>query len=142
LYGNETPLFSPGDKLAFTNTVDATIYTIATSENIFNSTIGTPGVTLITCTEEFDPAISFGDVVYHASGGYGIYQHEIGLNNVAFSGTTAITSSFTTCDISWVGGSPSQDSAVGINRRMHLRRVEPDFVQGQDLELKIKRPVK
>jgi hypothetical protein len=137
LYGDVTPVFSPGDNLAFTNNVNATIYTIATSENIFNSTIGTPGVTLVTCTEDFSPGISVGDAVYHVSGGYGIYQHETGLNNVAFFGTTAITSSFTTCDISWVGGNPSQDSGVGINRRMHFRRVEPDFVQGQDLQLNI-----
>ena len=137
LYGDVTPQFSPGDKLSFTNNVNAVIYTIATSENIFNVDIGTPGVTLVTCTENFDPVIVYGDVVYRVEGGYGIYQHEIGLNSVSFFGTTAITSSFTTCDISWVGGNPSADSAVGVNRRMHLRRVEPDFVQGQDLELNI-----
>jgi hypothetical protein len=137
LYGDLTPVFSPGDKLSFTNNVDATLYTIATSENIFNSTIGTPGVTLVTCIEEITPAISIGDVVYYVSGGYGIYQHEIGLNSVSFFGTTAITSSFTTCDISWVGGNPAQDTSVGINRRMHLRRIEPDFVQGSDLQLNI-----
>jgi hypothetical protein len=43
----------------------------------------------------------------------------------------------TTCDISWIGGTPAQDTAQGVNRRIHLRRVEPDFLQTGDMTLQI-----
>jgi hypothetical protein len=75
--------------------------------------------------------------VYSVSGGYGIWQHEIGLNKISFGREEAVYSSFTTCDISWVGGTPSGDASPGVNRRMHLRRIEPDFVQGGNLSLSI-----
>jgi hypothetical protein len=70
-------------------------------------------------------------------GGYAIWQHEFGLNKVTFLDESAIQSSFTTCDISWVGGTPSQDTAQGVNRRMHLRRIEPDFVQAGTMTLDV-----
>lgn len=75
--------------------------------------------------------------MYLVSNGYGIWQHEFGLNEITQDGQFAIDSSFTTCDISWVGGDPSQDSLRGVNRRIHLRRVEPDFVQGGEMTLQI-----
>jgi hypothetical protein len=56
---------------------------------------------------------------------------------VSFNAETAVTSSFTTCDISWVGGTPSQDTPSGPNRRMHLRRIEPDFLQAGEMNLTI-----
>ena len=67
--------------------------------------------------------------VYTLSNGYSVWQQEFGQNAVTDEGVLAIPSSITTCDISWVGGDPSQDAPAGINRRMHLRRVEPDFLQ-------------
>lgn len=137
LTGDLTVAFSPGTKICFNNTTGMPVYTVVTSVNIYNTTIGTPGVTLVTCDQDFEPELVFGDRVYIINGGYGIYQHEIGLNDVSFAGSFAITSSFTTCDISWVGGTPSQDTAVGVNRRMHLRRIEPDFVQSGELQLNI-----
>jgi hypothetical protein len=66
-----------------------------------------------------------------------LWQHEFGLNEVSFLAETSILSSITTCDISWVGGNPSQDTASGINRRMHLRRIEPDFVQDGQMTLTV-----
>jgi len=97
-----------------------------------------PGVTLVTATENFSPAVTAGDVVYYIEGGYPIWQQEYGYNKVTFSDELAITSSFTTCDISWVGGTPSQDTASGPNRRMHIRRVEPDFVQSGTMSLDVR----
>jgi hypothetical protein len=75
--------------------------------------------------------------VFGVQGGYSIWQHEYGLNKITVNDEAAIYSSFTTCDLSWVGGTPSEDASPGINRRMHLRRLEPDFVQSGDLYMTI-----
>jgi len=138
--GDITGTFSPGDYLSFSTIPQDTTYRIVSSTFTFNSTIHTLfplGVTLVTCSTAFNPTISVGSLAYYISGGYPIWQHEYGHNKVSFFGEESIYSSFTTCDISWVGGTPSQDTAVGVNRRMHLRRVEPDFVQSGPMALTI-----
>jgi hypothetical protein len=136
--GDVTGTFSPGDYLSFSTVPQDTTYLITNSEFIFNSTIHPLypfGVTRITCSTPFNITPSVGGLIYYISGGYPIWQQEFGLNKISFFGETAIPSSFTTCDISWVGGTPSQDTPSGINRRMHMRRVEPDFVQSGDMTL-------
>jgi hypothetical protein len=138
--GNLTPTFSPGSYISFSNIPQDTNYQVSTSEFIFNSGVtatNPSGVTLVTVTEIIDPVPVEDDNVYGVIGGYPLWQHEFGLNKVSFLAETAITSSFTTCDISWVGGTPSQDTASGVNRRMHLRRIEPDFVQNGPMTLNI-----
>lgn len=138
LSGNQTSTFSPGTAIQFSNTpLGSQVYHITSSTFIFNTTIGGAGATRITCSEQFSPAVTVGNVVYTVYGGYGIYQHEYGLNNITLNRELAIRSNFTTCDISWVGGTPSEDTAVGINRRIHLRRVEPDFLQNGEMTLTI-----
>jgi hypothetical protein len=138
--GDVTGTFSPGDYLSFSTVPQDTTYRVVTSTFTFNSTIHPlypRGVTLITCSTAFNPAVITGGLVYYIAGGYPIWQHEYGLNAISFSGEISILSSFTTCDISWVGGTPSQDTSSGANRRMHLRRVEPDFVQGGEMVLSV-----
>jgi hypothetical protein len=138
--GNLTPTFSPGSYLSFSNIPQDTTYRVSTSQFIFTSAItatNPSGVTLVTVTETINPVPVAGDDVYGVIGGYPLWQHEFGLNKVSFLAETAITSSFTTCDISWVGGTPSQDTASGVNRRMHLRRIEPDFVQSGTISLNV-----
>jgi hypothetical protein len=138
--GNVTAAISPGSYISFSQDVDAPVYLVTASDYTFNATISPLfpfGVTRITCSENFSPAVSIGDLVYGVSGGYAIWQHEYGLNRTSFSDETAITSNFTTCDISWVGGTPSADTPSGPNRRMHLRRIEPDFVQSGEMSLEI-----
>ena len=140
LNGDITPAISPGDYICFSKDVNAPIYLVTASDFTFNSTIRPlfpKGVTRITCSENFSPAVFVGDLVYGVSGGYAIWQQEYGLNRTSFADETSITSSFTTCDISWVGGTPSQDTSSGANRRMHLRRVEPDFIQSGEMTLEI-----
>jgi hypothetical protein len=139
LAGDATPTFSPGDSFSFSNAGNpaATVYTVDTSTLIITGLVPAPGVTLVTATTNFSPAVTAGDVVYYIEGGYPIWQQEYGYNKVSFNNETAITSSFTTCDISWVGGTPSQDTQQGPNRRMHLRRVEPDFVQAGRMYMEI-----
>lgn len=128
--GNVTPTFGPGEWLSFTNENSFNNnYLITDSEHIFNTTIGTPGVTLITCSTNFTGSPSAGDLVFFVTGGFNIWQHEFGTNEIAIDGERAVYSSITTCDISWLTGTPSQNSFTGVNRRMHLRRVEPNFLQ-------------
>jgi hypothetical protein len=91
----------------------------------------------VTVDIPFVPPIAPGNTIFVAFGGYGIWQHEFGVNQVNFTNETAILSSITTCDISWVGGDPSQDTAQAVNRRMHLRRIEPDFLQSGEMTLDI-----
>jgi len=137
LEGDQTPVVSPGDYISFTNNLDAAVYFVTTSEHIYNTTIGTPGVTLVTCSIDFDTTPIAGDFVYSINGGYNIWQHEFGQNQIAINGETAVYSSITTNDISWLTGSPAQESMTGVNRRMHLRRFEPNFLQTGTMSLTI-----
>jgi len=138
--GDVTGTFSPGDSLSFSTIPEDTTYVVSTSVFTFNSTIKAlypRGVTLVTCTNNFSPAANVNELVYYINGGYALWQHEYGLNNVSFFGETAVQSNFTTCDLSWVAGNPSQKSSPGINRRTHIRRVEPDFVQNGEMTLTV-----
>jgi hypothetical protein len=136
--GDQTAKFAPGQYVTLSSTnPTATKYVISSSRFINNTTIGIPGATLVTISSTFPALLTAGTVLYVVSGGYPIWQHEVGLNKVSLTKEDAVYSSFTTCDISWVGGTPSEDTAVGVNRRMHLRRVEPDFVQTGNMDMTI-----
>jgi len=138
--GDVTATFGAGDYISLTNTGSPVVYKIVTSVFMFTSAItatNPEGVTLITVDVNFDPIQVAGDYIYYIEGGYPLWQHEFGTNAITFNQEFAITSSITTCDISWVGGIPSQDSATGVNRRMHLRRIEPDFVQSGTMAMTI-----
>ena len=138
--GNLTPTFSPGSFVSFSTVPQDATYLVTTSEFIFTSAVtatNPEGVTLVTVAQNISPLPVAGDTVYSIRGGYSLWQHEFGLNEVSFLAETSILSSITTCDISWVGGNPSQDTASGINRRMHLRRIEPDFVQDGQMTLTV-----
>lgn len=140
LDGNQTVGFAPGVYMTTSQLLDETIYTIIDSEFIINSTIvgAYPnGVTLITVTPNFDSAPTVGSAVYVIDGGYPIWEHEFGNNVTTLSSEQSLASSFTTSDISWVGGTPSEDTNTGINRRMHLRRIEPDFVQTGNMQMTV-----
>ena len=138
LTGDVTPAFSPNSYFTFSNLSSTTRYQVASSTHIFNTTIGSIGVTLVTATTTLGSTPNAGSKVYIIQGGYPIWQHEIGLNKVSFNSEEAIYSSFTTNDISWVSGSPSAQTSPSINRRLHLRRIEPDFVQSGTMSLNIR----
>ena len=140
LAGDQTPTFSPGDYLSFSNYPQDSVYQIASSQFYSNSVIGVTGVTLVTCTTQFSPSLTIGESVYYIQGGYSIWQHETGTDQTSFIGQSAIYSSFTTSDISWVGGTTNTGaglSQVGANRRMHIRRIEPNFLQSGTMNLTI-----
>lgn len=80
-------------------------------------------------------AVAVGAYIYQVIGGYPLYQHEFGVDKNYFGIITGVESSFETCDISFIGGDPSQDAAQGKNRRMKIFRIEQDFVQNGTMTL-------
>jgi hypothetical protein len=140
LTGDASATFGAGDYVATSNGSNPTVYKVVTSQFLFTSAItatNPAGVTLITVSTNFNPSLVAGNLVYYIEGGYPLWQHEFGTNAITFNQEFAITSNITTCDISWVGGIPSQDTPTGVNRRMHLRRIEPDFVQAGTMSMTI-----
>jgi hypothetical protein len=140
--GNVTPTFSPGSNLSFTNNIDPTqqnqFFTVSEAEFIFNSnTQSLGGVTLVTLSTPTPLPIDVNEDVFSIDNGYIVWQQEFGKSAISQNEVLAIPSSITTCDISWVGGDPSQDTMSGINRRMHLRRVEPDFLQNGKMTMEV-----
>lgn len=138
LDGDQTPVFSPGSWVTAEKGSNWNkVYRVETSEHIYDTTIGTPGVTLVTMANYNGSALLEGSFVYNVTGGYSIWQHEFGQNAVTTNATYAVKSSITTSDISWISGSPGGESLVGLNRRMHLRRVEPNFLQSGDMTMTV-----
>ena len=137
--GDVTSQLAPGTIFAFSNSDTFNLtYQVTVAQHIYNTTIGTPGVTLITFGEEAPvTVVPVGTPVYVQTGGFTIWQHEFGQNQVNLNTETAVYSSITTSDISWLTGNPSQNSLVGVNRRMHLRRVEPNFLQTGTMSMTI-----
>jgi len=137
LAGDQTATFSPGDSVTFSNVPQNPTYLITGSQNIYNTTVKPPGVTLVTVSTAISPLPVVGEPVYYITGGYNVWQHEYGQNQIALNGETAIYSSITTSDISWISGTPGGDSLIGVNRRMHIRRVEPNFLQSGQMSMTI-----
>jgi hypothetical protein len=132
LDGDATTGLPPGKNFQFSTVVGDAFY------RVVSATYDAPGdFTFVVAEDNFVSYPSVGQSVYPTSNGYTIWQHEFGTDSVSDDGTLAIESSVTTCDISWVGGDPSQDSPRGVNRRIHLRRVEPDFLQSGDMSLQV-----
>jgi hypothetical protein len=66
-----------------------------------------------------------------------LWQHEIGTDEVVAENSNAIESYFTTSDLGWVQGGPSQASPVGDNFWLHLERMEPDFLQSGEMTFQV-----
>ena len=143
LEGNQTNVFSPGDYASFINNASAPgffSYDVLTSVFTPDPTLVTTGYTLVTLGQEIIPVAEPGKaILYFISGGYNIWQHEYGVNVIYNNGRgeEAIYSSITSADISWVGGTPAGDTTKAINRRMHIRRIEPDFLQSGEMSMNI-----
>jgi hypothetical protein len=138
--GDGSQQFSPGDYLSFSNNVNDpnfTPYRVLSSIFTLDLSLPTGGYTLITVDKVINPAVVPGSFVYYISGGFSLWQQEFGLNEVGDTAEKAIYSSFTTADISWIGGTPAQDTNTSVNRRMHIRRIEPNFVQDGPISMTI-----
>lgn len=132
--GNASNILSPGDELVLSTDLADPKKVYGVISSIYDFTYD---ATLITVSTPFTVATTAGTLVYPISGGYTIWQHEHGLNQTVPSGELAVYSSITTSDISWLTGNPSQEALQGINRRMHLRRVEPNFLQSGTMSMTI-----
>ena len=132
--GNISGTLPPGSDVVFSTDLNdpKKVYPVISSVYTFSY-----NATLVTLSTPITISIPAGTLVYPISGGYTIWQHEHGLNQVTPSQELAVYSSITTSDISWLTGNPSEDSKLGINRRMHLRRVEPNFVQNGTMAMTI-----
>ena len=62
-----------------------------------------------------------------------MWQHEVGVDAISGQNVSAIDSYFETSDLGWVAGGPPEPSMVGENRWLRLERIEPDFVQSEDM---------
>jgi len=116
-----------GETFVSANQITAAVFT--------NNSSG--GYTTITFADIVPATVVAGSTMSQATGGYVIWEQEFGKNKVTATEEIAIDSFVETCDISWVGGTPASDEAMGVNRRMHLTRIEPDFKQVGDMELTI-----
>ena len=132
--GDVSGILSPGDALEFSTDTNTPKKVYIVSASIYDFTYD---ATLITLTVLITTSVPPGTLVYPVSGGYSIWQHEHNLNQVTPSNELAVYSSITTSDISWLTGNPSQDAIQGINRRMHMRRVEPNFLQAGTMSMTI-----
>jgi hypothetical protein len=132
--GDVSNILSPGGSIVLSSDINnpQKVYNIVSSVYTFSY-----DATLVTVSEPITSTKTAGTLVYPISGGYSIWQHEHNLNEVTLFDELAVYSSITTSDISWLTGNPSQNATQGINRRMHLRRVEPNFVQSGTMSMTI-----
>jgi hypothetical protein len=66
-----------------------------------------------------------------------LWQHEIGTDEVVNESTDAIESYFETSDLGFVAGGPAQTAPVGDNFWVNLERVEPDFIQQEEMTFQV-----
>jgi hypothetical protein len=132
--GDQSGVIPPGSEIVLSTSIfnPPTTYRIESSIFILEY-----NATLITTTTPFISSTEAGTSLIPTIGGYTIWQHEHGRNQVTLNNELAVYSSITTSDISWLTGNPSQDATQGINRRMHLRRIEPNFLQSGTMSLTI-----
>ena len=132
--GNISGTLPPGSDVVFSTDLDDPKKVYPVTASVFDFTYN---ATLVTLGTPITVSIAAGTLVFPISGGYTIWQHEHGLNQVTPQNELAVYSSITTSDISWLTGNPSEDSRLGINRRMHLRRVEPNFLQSGTMSMTV-----
>ena len=132
--GNISGVLPPGSDVVFSTDLTDPKKVYPVTASVFDFTYN---ATLVTLSSAITVSSSAGTLVFPISGGYTIWQHEHGLNQVTPQNELAVYSSITTSDISWLTGNPSEDTKLGINRRMHLRRVEPNFLQSGTMSLTI-----
>ena len=126
-----------GSFMVFNQTLDPTFMSAnqITAAVFTNNSSG--GYTTITFANTVAAGVVAGSIMTQATGGYVIWEQEFGKNKITDVDEFAIDSFVETCDISFVGGTPASDEPIGINRRMHLTRIEPDFKQVGDMELTV-----
>jgi hypothetical protein len=85
-------------------------------------------------TEVFRKPVWAGNEI-NSTGDYTLWQHETGVDQIYLSSQSAIQSYFETNSLGWVNGGPGANEVVGNNKWIRLERLEPDFVQNQEMNL-------
>ena len=104
-----------------------TIIVPSATPNFYTVTLSNPATASGTVTATFNTT----------AGRITLWQHEIGTDEVIDQASNAIESYFTTSDLGWVQGGPSQASPVGDNFWLHLERMEPDFIQSGEMTFQV-----
>lgn len=97
----------------------------------------TPGYFTVTLTKSATASATVTANFSTEAGRITLWQHEIGTDEVVGENANAIESYFTTSDLGWVQGGPSQASPVGDNYWLHLERMEPDFIQSGEMTFQV-----
>ena len=73
----------------------------------------------------------------NAIAGISLWQHETGTNQISLSNVDAVLSYFETNSLGWVSGGPESKAIQGTNRWIRIERVEPDFVQLEQMSVTV-----
>lgn len=111
--------------------IPAGAYVIAIAPSV------TPGNITVTLSEAATATQTETAVFSTMPGMTTLWQHEIGTDQVNGAEAVAINSFFETSDLGWVGGGPSQTTPVGENFWLHIERIEPDFVQSEQMYVQV-----
>jgi hypothetical protein len=119
-----------------TNIVGTTITLSVVNSNAVSGTISFSGLSLTLSASATATAIESADFDTVA-GKVILWQHEIGTDEVIDESANAIESYFQTSDLGFVVGGPAQTVPVGDNFWVNLERVEPDFVQQEEMTFQV-----
>jgi hypothetical protein len=119
----------PGSYMVFNVNGDPSFATANQIASVAFTNNASGGYTTVTFVNTVPNTVVAGSLMSQATGGYVIWEQEFGSNKITATTEFAIDSYVETCDISFIGGTPAEDTTITSNRRMHLTRVEPDFKQ-------------
>jgi hypothetical protein len=125
-----TNLIAVGQLVIGVGVADDSLITLivpSATPNFYTVTLSKPATASGTVTATFNTT----------AGRITLWQHEIGTDEVVAQASNAIESYFTTSDLGWVQGGPSQASPVGDNFWLHLERMEPDFIQSGEMTFQV-----
>jgi hypothetical protein len=71
--------------------------------------------------------------VVGGTGKYTLWQHETGQDSIYLNYVDAVESYFETNSLGWVGGGPGVKTLQGDNKWIRVERIEPDFVQSNQM---------
>ena len=119
----------PGSYMVFTVLGNPSFATANQIGSLVFTNNSSGGYTTVTFLNTVSNTITTGSLMSQATGGYVIWEQEFGVNKITATTEYAIDSYVETCDISFIGGTPAEDTTITSNRRMHMTRLEPDFKQ-------------
>jgi hypothetical protein len=125
-----------GSGAVVTNIVGTTITLSVVNSGAVSGTMSFSGLSLTLSASATATAIETANFDTVA-GQVILWQHEIGTDEVIFEEANAIESYFQTSDLGFVAGGPAQTAPVGDNFWVNLERVEPDFIQQEEMTFQV-----